>query len=174
MLDRADLHLERHAVLADHRGVQRLVAVGPRHRDEVLDAPRHRRPRLMDDAERRVAVLHVVGDDPERDEVVDLARARSSAASSFWWMLHRRLMRPSISTTGTCCLGAASRRSVVFSSPISPSVARRFSVDLGAQRFVGLRLEIPERQLLELVLAPCSCRGGWRSARRCRGSPARS
>ena len=39
-LDRADLHLERHAVLADHRGVQRLIAVGPRHRDEVLDAAR--------------------------------------------------------------------------------------------------------------------------------------
>ena len=71
-LDRPDLHLERHAVLADHRGVQRLVAVGPRHRDEVLDAARHRRPRLVDDAERGVAVLHAVGDDAQRDEVVDL------------------------------------------------------------------------------------------------------
>jgi hypothetical protein len=34
----ADLHLEREPELADDRGVQRLVAVGPRHRDEVLDA----------------------------------------------------------------------------------------------------------------------------------------
>ncbi len=41
-LDGADLHLERHAVLADDRRVQRLVAVGARHRDEVLDAARHR------------------------------------------------------------------------------------------------------------------------------------
>ncbi len=54
----ADLDLERKALLADHRGVQRLVDVGPRHGDEVLDAAGHRRPRLVDDAERGVAVLH--------------------------------------------------------------------------------------------------------------------
>ena len=68
----ADLHLERQAALADDRRVQRLVAVGPRHRDEVLDAPGHRRPRLMDDAQRGVAVLDRLRDDPQRDEVVDL------------------------------------------------------------------------------------------------------
>ena len=37
---RADLHLERHAVLADHRRMERLVAVRPRHRDEILDSTR--------------------------------------------------------------------------------------------------------------------------------------
>ena len=58
--------------LADDRGVQRLVAVGPRHRDEVLDPPGHRRPRLVDDAERGVAVLDRLGDDAQRHEVVDL------------------------------------------------------------------------------------------------------
>ena len=69
---RTDLHFERESVLADHRGVQRLIAVGPRHRDEVLDASGHRRPGLMDDAERRVAVLHGRGHDAQRDEVVHL------------------------------------------------------------------------------------------------------
>ena len=68
----ANLHLERHAALADDRRVQRLVAVRPRHGDEILDAARHRRPRLVNDAERRVAVLHAVGDDAQRHEVVDL------------------------------------------------------------------------------------------------------
>ena len=69
----ANLHFEWHAPLADHRRVQRLIAVGPRHRDEeVLDAARHGRPCLMDDAERGVAVLHAVGDDAQRDEVVHL------------------------------------------------------------------------------------------------------
>ena len=68
----ADLHLERHALLADDRRVERLVAVGPRHRHEVLDPAGHRRPRLVDDAERGVAVLHRRGDDAQRDEVVDL------------------------------------------------------------------------------------------------------
>jgi hypothetical protein len=69
---RPDLHFERHAALADHRGVQRLVAVRARHRDEVLDPARHRGPRLVDDAERPVAVLYRLRHDAQRDHVVDL------------------------------------------------------------------------------------------------------
>ena len=56
-LDRPDLHFEGRPAFADDRRVQRLIPVGPRHRDEVFDASRHRRPRLVDDAERPVAVL---------------------------------------------------------------------------------------------------------------------
>ena len=52
-----NLHLERQPALADDRRVQRLIAVRPRHRDEVLESARHRRPHLMNDAEHRVAVL---------------------------------------------------------------------------------------------------------------------
>ena len=68
----AYLHLEWRAAFADDGGVERLVAVGPWHRDEVLDAPRHRRPCVVDDPERRVAILHRLGQDPQRDEVVHL------------------------------------------------------------------------------------------------------
>ena len=68
----ADLHLERQAALADDRRVQRLVAVRPRHRDEVLEPSRHRRPHLVDDAEHRVAVLDAARDHAQREEVVDL------------------------------------------------------------------------------------------------------
>src|SRR5262249_38266647 len=69
---RPDLDLERHAVFADDRGVQRLIAVRTRHRDEVLDAAGDRRPGLMDDAERRVAVLDAFGHHTNGDEVVHL------------------------------------------------------------------------------------------------------
>ena len=41
-LHRSDLHLEGKATLADHGRVKRLVAVGPRRRDEILDASGHR------------------------------------------------------------------------------------------------------------------------------------
>ena len=58
--------------VADDRRVQRLVAVRARHRDEVLEAARNRRPHLMDDAQHAVAVLDAGRDDAERDEVVDL------------------------------------------------------------------------------------------------------
>jgi len=71
-LDRANLHLERRAVLADHRRVQRLIAVRPGHGNEVLDTPRDRRPGLVDGAERGVAVPDALGDDSERHKVVHL------------------------------------------------------------------------------------------------------
>ena len=57
---------------ADHRRVQRLVHVELRHRDEVLEAPGQRLPQRVDDADRAVAVLHRVNDDPHGREVVDL------------------------------------------------------------------------------------------------------
>ena len=71
-VDGPDLDLEGQAAVADDRRVQRLVAVRPRHRDEVLDPSRDRLPGLMDDAERGVAVLHRIGDDADGDQVVDL------------------------------------------------------------------------------------------------------
>ena len=56
----ADLHLELMAALAHHRGVQRLIAVGAGHGDEVLDAPRHRPPQRVDQPEDRVARGHIL------------------------------------------------------------------------------------------------------------------
>jgi len=50
----ADLDLERNPLVADDRGVQRLIPVRPRHGDEVLEPTRHRRPGLVDNAQRRV------------------------------------------------------------------------------------------------------------------------
>ena len=66
-------------------------------------------------------------------------------------MLNRRLIRPSIWMTGTC---ASSSFAVIVlrSSSIMPSVARPPRLDALAQRLVGLRLEVLERELLELVL----------------------
>jgi hypothetical protein len=68
----ADLHLERLPLVADDRGVQRLIQVLARRGDEVFDAARHGVPVLVNDAERGVAVAHVLGDDADRGEVVDL------------------------------------------------------------------------------------------------------
>ena len=60
-------------------------------------------------------------------------------------------MRPSISMTGTCAsreLGG-DRRLQLLDQPFGGAA---LGVDPGAQRLVGLRLEVAERQLLELVL----------------------
>jgi hypothetical protein len=68
----ADLDLERPALGADHRRVQRLVHVELGHRHEVLEAPRERLPQRVDHADGAVAVLYRPDDDAHRGEVVDL------------------------------------------------------------------------------------------------------
>ena len=61
-------------------------------------------------------------------------------------------MRPSISMTGTCA-SASFAEMVFFSSSIIPSRRRGGALSTRCpQRLVGLRLEVLERQLLELVL----------------------
>src|SRR5258708_9785763 len=45
----ADLDFKRRSVFRDHRGMQRLVEVGARHGDEILDASRDRPPDVVDD-----------------------------------------------------------------------------------------------------------------------------
>ena len=69
---RADLDLDRLAPGADDRRVQRLVHVELRHRDVVLEAPRHRVPPGVQRPERGVAVAHRLHEHAHRDEVVDL------------------------------------------------------------------------------------------------------
>ena len=68
----ADLHLDRHAVRAEQRRVQRLVAVHARDRDVVLEASRHRLVDAVHDAERAVAGVRVADDDAEPEDVDDL------------------------------------------------------------------------------------------------------
>ena len=75
-LARADLHLERLAFGPDHRGVQRSIVVGLRFRDVVVELARQRRPEVMDAAERRIAVLDVVDQDPHGADVVEAVDAR--------------------------------------------------------------------------------------------------
>ncbi len=82
----ADLHFELMAAVAHHRGVQRLVAVGAGHGDEVLDAPRNGPPQRVNQSEDGVTGGHVLGDDADREKVVDLIESDLGAlhASGRW------------------------------------------------------------------------------------------
>ena len=76
-LARPHLDLERPALRADHRRVQRPVAVELGHRHVVLEAAGHRLPERMDEAEGAVAVprplvARALDDDAHGREVVDL------------------------------------------------------------------------------------------------------
>ena len=83
----ANLHFEGVAVLGDDGGVERLVKVGPRHGDEVLDAAGDGTPEVVNDAEGGITVLDGIGDDAHGEEIVDLIHGQFSGAAIFWWML---------------------------------------------------------------------------------------
>ena len=146
----ANLYLERHTALADHRRVQRLIAVRPGHGDEVLDAPRHGRPRLVDDAEGGIAVLHAVGDDAQGHEIVDLVELDSLAFELLVdavetleapiHLLHRDL-------------GLAQLRGDGLLQVVDFELSRLpLALHFRRECLIPGRVEIFERQLLELVL----------------------
>ena len=62
----------------DNRRVQRLVVIGLGHSDIVFEAVRQGLPQAVDDAQNTVAVLDVVDDDPDGEEVVDWLKSRLS------------------------------------------------------------------------------------------------
>ncbi len=70
-----DLQLDRLALRADHRRVQRLVHVELGHRDVVLEPPRDRIPPGVHGAEHRVAVPQRVDEDADADQVVNIVEA---------------------------------------------------------------------------------------------------
>ena len=145
----ANLHFEGKPALADDRRVQRLVAVRPRHRNEVLDAARDRRPRLMDDAERCVAVLHAIGDDAQRDEIVDLVELDSLALQLLIDAVQP--LQPAVDADDRD-LGLAQLR--------GNRLLQIFNLDLGGlspafdlrgERLVPFSIEILEGQFLEFI-----------------------
>jgi hypothetical protein len=68
---RSNLHFKWLAGM-NHGGMQRLIEIRPRHRDVVFEASRDRPPNLMNHAEGSVAVLHIVGDHADGQQVVNL------------------------------------------------------------------------------------------------------
>ena len=104
----------------------------------------------MNESERRVAVLHAVGHDPQRDEVVHLLELDPLP-------LQLLVDAPQPFDAAVDCddrhlgLGELRRDRVLelLDEPFGRAPPR---VDSRAQRLVRLRLEVPERQLLQLVL----------------------
>ena len=127
-----------------------MIAVGPRHGDEVLDAARHRRPRLMDDAQRAVAVLDRRHHQPHRHEVVDLVeldllapQLQPDAVEALDSAVHRHYRHVRGVELGADLGGQRVDR---------PFGGLPFRLDARTQRRVRRRLEVHEGQLFQLVL----------------------
>ena len=63
--------------------MQRLVEVGPRHGNEILDTARHRSPYIVNDAQHRITVLHRPGDDAHGIKVINLVDVNTLAHQLF-------------------------------------------------------------------------------------------
>ena len=108
-LEGADLHLEGLALGPHHRRVQRLVEVELGHGDVVLEPPLHRLPRGVDGAQRGVAVLHRLDDDPDADEVEDVVEV--AALHDHLLVDAPQVLRPAGDVGGDAQLGRRSRTS---------------------------------------------------------------
>ena len=100
--------------------------------------------------ERRVAVLHRLRDDAQRHEVVDLIELDLLASQLL--MDAEQALDPAVDVDDRHLrLGQLGRDVLgqLLDQPFGRAPAR---FDALAERLEGLRLEIPERQLLELVL----------------------
>ena len=71
----ADLDLDPHLAVVNHRRVERSIAVALGGRDEILEPPRDHRPALLDQPQRAVAVVDLVDDHSERHDVGQLLEA---------------------------------------------------------------------------------------------------
>ena len=147
----ANLDLDALAGGSEHRRVERLVAVGLRDGDVVLEAVGHRLPDIVDDAERLVALRLVLDDDAEGGHVVEL------------FELDARLLQ--LAEDGVVVLGPAlnlgvepllagelfEQRDGVADVLFALRLALR---DMGDHVGVGGRVEVAERGILELDLHP--------------------
>src|SRR6185436_7395160 len=148
-LARADLHLEGVALVADDGRVQRAIAVGPWHGDEVLDAPGHRPPEVVEHAQGGVAVGDGRHHDAQGDEVVDLvdvdallAELLVDGVQALDAPLEGRLQPRRLQLLGDRRLDLLDEL----------DGARAPLLDALHQLAIGLGLQVLEREVLELVL----------------------
>src|SRR5437867_3587574 len=147
---RADLDLVQLSGRPEHRGVQGLITVRLGARDVVLDPLLQRRPRVVDDPQHVVAVGDAVDEYAYRQQVVNLVERLAP-------LLHLLEDGPQVlgpaDNLPARDPGAAQlvgqRRAHPLDGPVPLHPLR---LDVPRQLFVVVRLEILERQILELRL----------------------
>ena len=146
---RADLHLHRPAIVSHHDRMQRLVAIGLRIGDVVVQLIHLRHPALMHQVQRRIAVGQCLHHHPQRPQVMQLLQAQMlgpqfvvDAVQMLRAPLHLRL---------DAVLGQQ-RRQLGRRIGHEGIPLRTFAVQRPRQLPVPRRLQATERQILHLPL----------------------
>ena len=160
----AHLDLKLVAAGSDQRGVQRLVLVGPRHGDEVLDAAGNGRPLAVQEAEDGPAIGLSLADDAHGQQVVHLVDGD--------------LLRDELLVNGVQALDAPldpagfsifGERSLDFCDDAGEKlfIGAAQVFDLLLDLLVGDGVGVAGRRGLRARRAACPCPAGARAARRC-------
>ena len=110
----------------------------------------YRRPRVVDDAQRRVAVLYGLSHDPQRDQIVDLLEVDLLTLQLLPDAVQPLDAPVDLQDWHACGLERARDRA----SELLDSILRRpaLAVDALPERFVDFRFQVLEREVLQLVL----------------------
>ena len=144
----ADLQFDALISRPDHGGVERAVVVLLGRRDVVLEAARDHRPGGVDDAERAVALADRLDDHAKPENVGQLLEADRLALH-----LAPDRIRP-LAPSGDDGVGAEIRKlagELLLDLRDQVAVAGGQRVEALADQVIGLRIELPERQVLELL-----------------------
>ena len=147
-LVRADLQFDALLAGADHGGVDRAIVVLLGRRDVILEAARHDRPGRVHDAERLIAIPDRLDDDAEGEEIGQLLEADRLA-------LHLapdrvRPLLPALHHRGDAAIGKLLGELLFdVDGQIVVAIGER-GQPLGDD-VIGIRIELAERQVLELL-----------------------
>ena len=156
-LSSTDLQLDALAARPDHGGVDRAIIVLLRGRDVILETAGHHRPGGVHDAERAIAFLHVADHDAEAENVGELLEA-----DGFALHLAPDRVRPLLAAIDLRLDAAVGE----LAGELPLDVGNQVPIALGKRlqprqhHAVGVRIELAERQVLQLFPHPVHAHPG--------------
>ncbi|KPW26109.1 Uncharacterized protein ALO83_04869 [Pseudomonas cannabina pv. alisalensis] len=142
----ANLDFNRHAVHAEQRGMQRLVAVGLWNRDVILEAAGQWLVQIVYSTQHAIAGIDLVDDDTERVNVHDLVEGPALAAHLFVNTVKMFLPPADIAFDTVDCQAMAQGLFDLVDQllAIAPGALDRLVDSRGAHRVHGLEAEVFE------------------------------
>ena len=144
---RANLHFQRLATV-QHRGVQRLVQIRPRHGDVILEPAGHRMPDVVHHSQRRITTALAIGDHTYRQQIVNLLQSAVLAQQFSVQRIQSLYARFQLRGDSAFHQLALNGGLHFFQKP---AMNLRFVRHLFLQPQERFRLQIPERQILQFV-----------------------
>ena len=150
-LIRADLEFDVLALGTDHSRMERLIEIGFRNRDVVLESARHRPPQRMNHPHERVAVHLRIGHDAQGGQIVHLLERDRLLVHLLINAVE--MFGPAVDLPGQTVLLQRLRDQLDDLLNVLLPVLVAFG-HAGAHQFIDVRLEVLETEVFQFVLDP--------------------